>query len=254
MTFGGELALAAHAKLNLALSVHGRLPDGRHTVSTVLQAISLHDLLIAQRADATTFEVEGDAPPGGENLVLRAQAALEAAAGRPLPARLRLLKRIPAGAGLAGGSSDAAAALRALSRLYELRLDLHAIAAELGADVPFFVRGGSAEASGIGSDLRPTAPATGWFAIAWPGYGIDTGRVYKAWDETGGAGPNQLQTAAFKVEPRLREFASELGTAWQMTGSGSAFFKSVPHEAEAREAVAGLDCWTAVAHPVAAWE
>jgi 4-diphosphocytidyl-2-C-methyl-D-erythritol kinase len=251
--FGGELALAAHAKLNLALSVHGRLPDGRHTVSTVLQAISLHDLLLAQRADVTSLDVEGDAPAGEENLVLRAHAALEAAAGRPLPARLRLLKRIPAGAGLAGGSSDAAAALRALSRLYDLKLDLHPIASELGADVPFFLRGGSAEASGIGADLRPTAPATGWFAIAWPGYGVDTRRVYEAWDETGGAGPNQLQTAAFQVEPRLKEFSAELGTAWQMTGSGSAFFKAVVSEAEAREAVAGLHCWTAVAHPVPAW-
>ena len=167
--FEAELALAAHAKLNLSLSVHGRLPDGRHTVSTVLQAISLHDLLFARRADRTSLAVEGEAPPGSDNLVLRAQAALEAAAGQPLPVAFRLVKRIPAGAGLAGGSSDAATALRAVAQLYGLKLDLHPIAAELGADVPFFVHGGTAEASGIGADLRPTAPAAGWFAIAWPG-------------------------------------------------------------------------------------
>jgi 4-diphosphocytidyl-2-C-methyl-D-erythritol kinase len=252
--FGGEFALAAHAKLNLALSVHGRLPDGRHTVSTVLQAISLHDLLFARRAERTALEVEGDAPPGTDNLVLRAQAALEQAAGQPLPVAFRLLKRIPAGAGLAGGSSDAAAALRAVAKLYGVKLDLHPLAAELGADVPFFIRGGSAEASGIGADLRPTAPATGWFAIAWPGFGVDTGRVYDAWDSTGGAGPNQLQSAAFAVEPRLQEFAAGLGTAWQMTGSGSAFFKAVTTREEAEEAVGGLECWTAVAHPVGAWD
>lgn len=249
----GELALAAHAKLNLALSVHGRLPDGRHSVSTVLQAISLHDLLVVSRAAETSLAVEGDAPAGADNLVLRAQAALEAAAGRPLPARFRLVKRIPAGAGLAGGSSDAAAALRVLVRLHGLELDLHPIAAEVGADVPFFLRGGSAEASGVGADLRPTAGARGWFAIAWPGYGVDTGRVYEAWNGTGGAGPNQLQTAAFEVEPRLKEFAALLGTAWQMTGSGSAFFKTVSTRAEAEEAVAGLECWTAVARPLPPW-
>jgi len=250
---GGELALAAHAKLNLALSVHGRLPDGRHTVSGVMQAVSLHDLLFARRAEGAALVVQGDAPAGSDNLVLRAQAALEAAVERPLPAAFRLLKRIPPGAGLGGGSSDAAAALQALVRLYELKVDLHPIAAELGADVPFFLRGGSAEASGIGADLRPAALATGWFAIAWPGYGVDTGSVYEAWDETGGAGPNQLQTAAFRVEPRLKEFAAGLGTAWQMTGSGSAFFKQAPTREEAESAIAGLDCWTAVASPVPAW-
>jgi 4-diphosphocytidyl-2-C-methyl-D-erythritol kinase len=251
--FVGELALNAHAKLNLALSVHGRLPDGRHSVSTVLQAISLHDLLTARRAETSSLVVEGDAPGGNENLVLGAQAALERAAGRPLPAAFRLQKRIPPGAGLAGGSSDAAAALRALARLYELKLDLHPIAAEVGADVPFFLRGGSAEASGVGTDLRPCPPAEGWFAIAWPGFSVDTGRVYEAWDGTGGAGPNQLQTAAFQVEPRLQEFVAGLGTAWQMTGSGSAFFKATTTRAEAERAVARLACWTAVARPVPPW-
>lgn len=246
--------MAAHAKLNLSLSVHGRLPDGRHTVSTVLQAISLHDLLFARRAERTSLAVEGDAPAGADNLVLRAHSALEAAAAGPLPVAFRLVKRIPAAAGLAGGSSDAAAALRAGAKLYGLKLDLHPVAAELGADVPFFIRGGTAEAGGTGADLRPTAPAGGWFAIAWPGFGVDTGRVYDAWDGTGGAGPNQLQSAAFEVEPRLQEFAAGLGTAWQMTGSGSAFFKAVPTRADAEEAVRGLECWTAVAHPVGAWD
>lgn len=247
------LALAAHAKLNLALSVHGRLPDGRHQVSTVLQAVSLHDLLTVERRPSTSLEVAGDAPAGEDNLVLRAQAALAQAAGRSLPAAFRLRKRIPSGAGLAGGSSDAAAALRALSRLYELDLDLHPIAAGLGADVAFFLRGGAAEAAGFGADLRPATPETGWFAIAWPGYEVATSAVYEAWDRTGGAGPNQLQAAAFQVEPRLGGFAARLGPAWQMTGSGSAFFTRAPDRAEAEAALRDLDCWTAVVAPVPAW-
>ena len=248
------LALAAHAKLNLSLSVHGRLPDGRHQVSTVLQAITIHDLLTVASAAATTLEVEGDAPAGPENLVLKAQAALEEAAGRRLPAAFRLVKRIPPGAGLAGGSSDAAAALRALRRLHGLDLDLLPVALEVGSDVPFFLRGGAAEAAGHGADLRPAAPATGWFAIAWPGFEVSTAAVYDAWDRTGGAGPNQLQGAAFEVEPRLRDFAAGLGPPWQMTGSGSAFFRSEPTRAEAEDALGGLACWTAVAAPVAAWD
>lgn len=248
------LALAAHAKLNLSLSVHGRLPDGRHQVSTVLQAISIHDLLTAASAPATTLQIEGDAPAGPDNLVLRAQAVLEGAVGRPLPAAFRLLKRIPPGSGLAGGSSDAAAALRALRRLHGLDLDLLPVAAAVGSDVPFFLRGGAAEAAGHGTDLRPAAPAGGWFAIAWPGLEVSTAAVYEAWDRTGGAGPNQLQGAAFEVEPRLREFAAGLGPPWQMTGSGSAFFRSAPTRDEAAAAVAGLGCWTAVAAPVAAWD
>jgi 4-diphosphocytidyl-2-C-methyl-D-erythritol kinase len=247
------LAVAAHAKLNLSLSVHGRLPDGRHQVSTVLQAISLHDLLLVDRAPATSLDVTGDAPSDPSNLVLRAQAALAQAAGRSLPAAFRLTKRIPSGAGLAGGSSDAAAALRALRRLYSLEVDLQPVAADVGADVAFFLRGGAAEAAGFGADVRPAPDARGWFAVAWPGYGVSTAAVYRAWDRTGGAGPNQLQTAAFEVEPRLQEFAAGLGPAWQMTGSGTAFFLATSTRTAAEEAVARLDCWTAVVAPVPAW-
>ena len=185
--------------------------------------------------------------------MLRAQAALERASARTLPAAFRLRKRIPPGAGLAGGSSDAAAALRALKRLYDLDLDLHPVAAEVGADVPFLLGGGAALATGDGGQLTAAAGATGWFAIAWPGYGVSTAAVYKAWDRTGGGGPNELQMAAFEVEPRLREFAAQLGPPWQMTGSGAAFFRAALTQAEAEAAAGVLDCWTAVAAPVPAW-
>lgn len=247
------LALAAHAKLNLGLKVAGRRADGLHEVSTVLQAISLHDLLLVAPAPTTTLAVAGAAPTGEENLVLRAAAAMSKAAGRPLPAAFRLIKRIPAGAGLAGGSSDAAAALRALQRLHGLDVDLHDVAAGLGADVAFFIRGGLAVATGSGADLRQAPAVRGWFAIAWPGFEVSTAAVYEAWDRTGGEGPNELQAAAIEVEPRLGEFVARLGPAWRMTGSGSAFFLPADTRAQAEAAVAGLDCWTTVATPVAAW-
>ena len=186
--------------------------------------------------------------------MLRAQQALEAAVGRPLPARFTLTKRIPVGSGLGGGSSDAAAALRALSRLHGLRdLDLRPVAAEVGADVVFLLHGGAAEAAGRGERLTPAPPATGWFAVAWPGLVVSTGAVYARWDEVGGEGANHLTRAALAVEPRLQEFALRLGEGWRMTGSGSAFFQHCETRTEAERAVDGLDCWRTVARPVGAW-
>ena len=241
------LAVAAHAKLNLNLEVHGRRADGFHELSTVFQAVSLHDLLMVEPAETT--ELHGGQP---DDLVLRAQRALEAAAGRPLPARFRLVKRIPAGAGLAGGSSDAAATLRALSTIHGLRVDLQPLAAELGADVPFFLRGGTALGTGKGENLTALPPPPGCYAIAWPGFSVSTATVFQAWDEVGGEGENQLLQAAIAVEPRLAEFARAL-EGWQMTGTGTSFFKHFGDRREAASAARALDCWTAVVTPVPAW-
>lgn len=245
------LVLPAHAKLNLDLAVLSRRPDGHHDVRTRLQAISLHDLLMVERAGETSLV-------GGheDDLVLRAQRALEGLAGRHLPARFRLVKRIPPGAGLGGGSSDAAAALRALARLHALDCDLAPVAAVLGADVAFFLAGGAALACGRGERLRPEPEASGWYVLAWPGFGVATGAVYTKWDEVGGEGENELTRAALTVEPRLAEFAAMLGESWRMTGSGSAFFTACATEAEARRAQARLGplgCWTAVARPIGRW-
>jgi 4-diphosphocytidyl-2C-methyl-D-erythritol kinase len=242
------LVLSAHAKLNLDLAVLGVRPDGYHEVRTRLQAISLHDLLWIEPAPVTSLE--GGFP---DDLVLRAQAVLERAAGRRLPARFRLVKRIPVGAGMGGGSADAAAALRGLSRLHALDLELDPLARELGADVPFLLAGGSAVARGRGERLAPAPGDTSWYAIAWPGFSLATAAVYGRWDEVGGDGGNALTRAAFDVEPKLAEFASMLGEGWRMTGTGSAFFRSAGTLAEAESAAARLDCWTAVARPVGAW-
>jgi 4-diphosphocytidyl-2-C-methyl-D-erythritol kinase len=244
------VALAAHAKLNLTLEVLSARPDANHEVVSWLQAISLHDLLLVEPAPTTSL----DGGHGPDDLVLQAQRALEAAAGRPLPARFRLVKRIPVGSGLGGGSSDAAAALRALSRLYGLEeIDLEPVAAEVGVDAVFLLRGGAAEARGRGERLRPAPPATGWFAVAWPGFEVSTRDVYARWDEVGGEGVNHLTRPALAVEPRLEDFARRLGEGWRMTGSGSAFFQHCETRQEAVRAVESLACWTAVARPVGGW-
>ncbi len=241
-----RLALPARAKLNLDLEVFGRRKDGYHDIRTTFQEIDLHDLLEFEPARESTFTFEGFNVDGRENSVLAAQRALELAAGRPLPTRIHLHKRIPPGSGLGGASSDAATTLKALTAMHALEVDLAVIARELGADVPFFLIGGRAHGEGRGERLTPTPSAGEWFAIAWPGIELKTADVYRAWDDVQGRPPNHLQRAAEHVEPRVEAFARRLGPAWQMTGSGSAFFKVAETDQDARNAIAGLDCWTAV--------
>ena len=237
--------LRAPAKLNLELRVLGRRPDGRHEVDTVLQAVDLCDRLTIAPAPVSSLESSGFAvPAGADNLVLRAAAAVG------LVARFELTKRIPPGAGMGGGSSDAAAVLRAGGRN---QAELAAIAGGLGADVPFFLAGGRARGRGRGEILEPMPPVAGWFALAWPGFEVPTGAVYRAWDEVGGDGRNHLFRAACAVDPRLERFAQRLGEGWVMTGSGSAFFQESASEGAARTAVSGLECWTAVAAALPAW-
>ena len=236
--------LVARSKLNLELRVLGTLPDGRHRVETVLQSISLGDLVEVEPAPQTSLEVLGlPAPSGEDNLALRALAALGTSA------RIRLWKRVPAGAGLGGGSADAAAVLRILAAPPVAA----ALAPGLGADVPFLLGGGTALATGAGEALQRLPDRAAWYAIAWPGYGVPTAAVYAAWDEVGGDGTNHLTRAAFKVEPRLAEFAARLGNLWRMTGSGSAFFRECTTRAEAESATAELNCWTAVATAIPAF-
>jgi 4-diphosphocytidyl-2-C-methyl-D-erythritol kinase len=236
----------APAKLNLELRVLGRRPDGSHDVETILQAIDLSDRLSITPAPESTIETRGtfSVPSGPDNLVLRAAAEFG------LKAHFVLTKSIPPGAGLGGGSSDAAAVLRAAG---EGRQDLDAVAARLGADVPFFLRGGTARATGRGESLEAMETRPGWFAIAWPRFEVSTAAVYQAWDVVGGDGRNHLFRAACAVEPRLTRFAAQLGEGWLMTGSGSAFFRRAATRQEAHAALSGLDCWTAVAAALPAW-
>jgi 4-diphosphocytidyl-2-C-methyl-D-erythritol kinase len=248
------IALPARAKLNFDLAVLGRRDDGFHNVRTTMQAIDLHDLIKLTRADATTLTISGlTLKNTQDNTILKAHAALEQATKKDLPTQIHLHKRIPPGAGMGGASSDAAAALKGLSGLHHLKADLTPIAQRLGADVPFFLTGGTAIAEQRGDHLTPTPTEHAWFAIAWPGIELLTADVYRAWDDMPGEMPNQLTNAALHISPQLREFAAGLGPHWQMTGSGSAFFLRCADENEARIATAKLKCWTAVAQSVGPW-
>jgi 4-diphosphocytidyl-2-C-methyl-D-erythritol kinase len=259
-----SIALPARAKLNLDLAILGRRPDGFHDVLTTLQAIDLHDLIVITKAEQTTLTTSGlpISNPAG-NSVLKALAALEHATNRKLPTHIHLHKRIPPGSGMGGASSDAAATLKAAATLHHATADLNAIAIALGADVPFFLHGGTAIADQRGDHLTPIQTQPQWFAIAWPGVELPTADVYRAWDAVKRPpenSPNHLAEAAMSIEPGLREFANALNShqnGWQMTGSGSAFFLRCAGEQAAHDAAAGLKslkCWTAIAQSVGAWD
>ena len=180
----------APAKLNLFLHLVGRRADGYHLLQTVFQLVDLYDeIRITPRLDGVLERRGGLASvPPEQDLVVRAAAALRRAAENPaLGATLEVLKRIPEGAGMGGGSSDAATTLVALNQLWGLHWPLASLAAvglTLGADVPVFVYGETAWGEGVGENLTPVAVPDCWFAVVHPGVTVPTGAIFQAADLT----------------------------------------------------------------------
>src|SRR4051812_28052544 len=183
------LTLQAPAKVNLTLEVLGRRPDGYHDVCSVVQAISLADELTFAPAANITLRCSQPELQGPGNLACRAADLLRRATGVRDGAALTLTKRVPVAAGLGGGSSDAAAALRGLNTLWRLRLAeerLADLAAQLGSDVPFFLQpGGCALVEGRGERLTPLpALPTQWLVLVKPPVGISAAAAYGALDRS----------------------------------------------------------------------
>ncbi len=262
------LTVTAPAKINLALSVGP--PDaaarGMHPVSTWMVTIDLVDEMHLQRLPAGTLSRYAilwhpDARQRSEidwsitsDLAVRAHLLLEKHTGDHFPVQMRLEKRIPVGGGLGGGSSDAAAMLRGINALFELDLgieSLESLAAELGSDVPFFVRGGSAVASGLGDQLdRHDSTPEMHAALVMPALQCPTGAVYAAFDELPGAALrhdavralagdgsvapapeslfNDLASHAVRIRPDLEDLHAQLCSVAErpacVSGSGSCMF------------------------------
>lgn len=182
-----RLLFAARAKLNLGLELIKKRPDGYHEIKTLMQSISLADRIAIEPARGETIKLHcpgSDLPVDQSNLVMRAAELLRKRTGVRKGARIRLEKRIPVGAGLGGGSSDAAVTLVGLNRLWDLRLrhkELEEIGSEIGSDVPFFIRGGTQLAEGRGEKLSvlPPIPHLRVFVV-FPGLFVPTAAVYKA--------------------------------------------------------------------------
>jgi 4-diphosphocytidyl-2-C-methyl-D-erythritol kinase len=260
----------AHAKINLDLRIVGRRPDGFHELRTVFQSIALYDTLVV-RAVRGVFGIACNMPGvpiDRTNLVWRAADALWKAAGRRgrvHGASIELKKRIPPEAGLGGGSSDAAATLVALNALWRLRLspdELHAVAASIGSDVPFFLVGGTALGLGRGEELYALpdiAPAS--VVLVRPPFGVSTADAY-SWYRSGVAAPsrrrtqrvplagkpsmhtvvNHLEPAVIARHPEIARIRRQLAGAGAfvslMSGSGSAVFGLFADPDKARAAAA----------------
>ena len=263
------ITLEARAKINWALDITGIRTDGYHLLNMLMQEIELSDTLSVEPAGEVSLLVDGVEDPNPErNLVVRAARALNALTGQERGARIELTKRVPARAGLGGGSADCAAALRALDELWGLRLPestLMAIGAKLGADVPFCLAGGLAMVSGIGEVIVPVPGAPRIpLVLVTPGGGLSTAEVFRLWDE--GSFPpvsldvralagavtrndlaavdrlcaNALTAPAIQLMPeidslirRMRELGA--GAAF-MTGSGSTVVGAFADDAAARSA------------------
>jgi 4-diphosphocytidyl-2-C-methyl-D-erythritol kinase len=259
------LRYLAPAKLNLNLLVSSRDQTGMHPLLSLVQTIEWCDVLVVEESDSDEFDPTGIAvPDGGDNLVLKALSKLREKLEVP-PVAVKLDKRIPIEAGLGGGSSDAAASLLAGCDLVNADSSLAAeVAPEVGADVSFFLKGGTAEMSGYGERIESKPALEGIsFAVVVPDFGLSTPDVYRRWDEMGEPAGfelpdrllppvlrhsypirNDLYRAAVDIEPALGDFVSDTAMLWDtavmMTGSGSACFGVFPNEEEAASAAGAV--------------
>jgi len=268
----------APAKLNLFLHITGRRADGYHLLQSAFMLIDWCDTLHFERRDDGLLTREDliTALPA-DDLVIRAARALQAATGTRLGAWIGVEKRLPAQAGMGGGSSDAASCLLALNRLWGLNLALsrlEQIGLALGADVPFFLRGRNAWVEGIGERIVPLELPPARFVVAKPLQGLDTGLIFsdpnlKRDQATAiisgfaanpyGFGHNDLQPVAQRLCPAVTQALKWLesqGLQGRMTGSGSAVFAQMPQDLVLQSAAADWQvrtCGNLDVHPLVGW-
>jgi len=275
-----SLRVPAPAKLNLFLHVTGRRTDGRHRLETLFVALDVGDTIeLAVRPDGAIRRAGGwNGATEEDDLALRAARALKSASGCALGADVAVMKRIPVGGGLGGGSSDAASVLLGLNRLWALGLSrarLMDIGVGLGADVPFFLFGGPAFASGIGEVLRAVTFPSMWIAVVAPEVAVSTASIFAAHELTRdtpsakidvfseGYGRNDLEAVACARHPEIAAALTELrrrSPHARMTGSGSSVFASFASGEQAESAVLarprgtrGFVARTLDRHPLAAF-
>ena len=284
------LCLKAHAKINWTLDILGTRQDGYHLMDMLMQSVEMHDTLWLEEAEELILEdavhAEANAAFSGEdalssaavvydetNLVYRAAQKLREYCHIQKGARMRLLKAIPSGAGMGGGSADAAAALRGLKELWRAEIseeELLALGLSLGADIPFMLTGGLARVGGIGETIKPLLPAPQvWLVMLQPCGGLSTKEVFGAFDaldpamlarpqtgiaqqallsgdlvSLGKAMNNVLEGVSIQARPAIGEAARMLEEAGavrgMMTGSGSVVYGIFSTEDSAEKAAKAM--------------
>lgn len=248
------MTIEAPAKVNLVLRLRGKRPDGFHEIETLMVPLTLADKLEVTTGDGEGVVLTCDdpsLPTDATNLAYRAAVAFSDATGRVFRTTIHLQKKIPSGAGLAGGSSDAAAVLVALNELLETHLapeELERIASTLGSDIPFFVRGQAAWCHGRGEIIEPAPPLPRWkLLLLKPPFPVPTPWAYRAWAESaqvpansvwhdGIELANDLELPVFSkyiLLPVLKNWltAQPGVVACMMSGSGSTLFAVVTSDA-----------------------
>jgi len=260
MAVEGRYDFPAPAKLNRFIHVLGQREDGYHELQSVFQLIGLEDTVSLQvdlvSSEIVLLEPEGLAC-GFENLAYRAAQTLQAYSGCSLGARIQLSKRIPVGAGLGGGSSDAATVLVGLNALWQLSCteqELLYLGEKLGSDVPFFIHGENAWVTGTGNEVVDLVLPQTWFLLVYPGIEVSTAQVFQHADLTRDAPAvtiarfsgssegldslnNDLESVVFSLFPEVqsaKNWLSQWGTA-KMSGSGSCLFLDVGSEKKGQE-------------------
>ncbi|HYO60554.1 MAG TPA: 4-(cytidine 5'-diphospho)-2-C-methyl-D-erythritol kinase [Actinomycetota bacterium] len=275
-----SVRIKTHAKINLFLRVLGPRSDGYHEVETILHGIEMGDEIDVRLTDTANVEVEmvlGEAvsdllPPSEQNTVWHAAQHLIERGALNEGVHIKIVKRIPIGAGLGGGSGNAAGVLVALNELWRTELNRDAllgIAGRVGSDVPYCIAGGTALATARGESLTPLpSPATMWFVLGISHHPLLTRDVYAAWEPDPGAEPvgsaemtlalgggdvvevasllyNDLERPAFSLRPELAERKEALVRAGalgaSLSGSGPTLFGIASDEAHARQVAAAVE-------------
>lgn len=265
-----SVTVLAPAKLNLALDVAGLLPNGYHDLDMTMQAITLYERVVLGRSSGLSLRLPGSPVPAGEhNTAYKAALAFFHYTGLLAGADITIYKQVPVRAGMAGGSADAAAVLVGLNELYAARLsmsELCALGAQIGADVPFALMGGTCRVQGVGDLIKALPPCPEcWFTVVMPDYGVSTPRAFAAYDRVGSsvhpdcaaqeaairagdlaglcaAAGNALEECSGArdneaIKAALRESGALTAL---MTGSGAAVFGVFAAEAAARAAAQAL--------------
>lgn len=261
------MQIDARAKINWALEITGRRPDGYHLLDGVMQSIALSDTLFIEEANSLSLTIEGSSLSAGEdNLIIRSAKALQTFSNTVKGAKIHLVKRIPMGAGLGGGSADAAAVLKGLNAFWQLNLPMQTllnIGVKLGADIPFCLMDAPMRAQGIGEILTPIpCQRTFPLLLLQPCEGLSTKDIFSAYHQENPKGGsvegvmealkngdlslmetsavNMLQTVSVRKKPVLQTAIDALYTSGasfaRMTGSGSVVYGAFENTSAAQHA------------------